>query len=167
MALTVENGTGLAAAESFISEADADTYLTEHADPATWTGANTAEKEAALRYATEWLDGKYEWDGTIKVTTQALGWPRTSAYDNESRLAASTSVPGRVERATCEVALSHLSDALNATQARGGAVRREKVGSLEVEYEPGAAAEVQLPHISRILNGLGSLKGSVIRMVRA
>jgi len=162
MALTVEDGTGLAAAESYISEADADTYFGERGSPTAWTGLASAAKESALRYATEWLDGQFDWVGTVVnfSTPQALGWPRNNASDHEARTLASTSVPARVEDATCEVALAHAGTALNATQARGGQVVREKVGSIEVEYQPGAPAEESLPHVVRMLRGYGTPKSS-------
>ena len=42
MALTHEDGTGKADAESYLSVTDADTYHTAHGDPAAWSGATTA-----------------------------------------------------------------------------------------------------------------------------
>lgn len=151
MALTVEDGTGLAAADSYISEADADTYFANHGSPSAWSAATSAQKESALRYATGWLDGKYAWVGELVSTTQALAWPRYDAEDREGRLLASNAVPQKVKDAACEAALLHLSNPLNATFARGGEVVRERLGSLEVQYRAGAPAEVQAPHIDRLL----------------
>ena len=48
MAIIVEDGTGLANANSFISVAGADAYWAEVTTPALWNAANTAAKEAAL-----------------------------------------------------------------------------------------------------------------------
>ena len=158
MALVVEDGTGLATAESYISVSDTDTYFTERGSPTDWTGLSTANKEAALRYATEWLDGRFEWIGGVVDYNdpQALGWPRVDAEDREGRIVLSTIVPAKVKDATCEVALAHAGTALNATQARGGQVLREKVGSIEVEYQPGAPAEDVMPHVTRMLRGYGT-----------
>lgn len=154
MALIVEDGTGLATADSYVSEADATAYFADRGSPTAWTGASSANREAALRYATAWLDGRYRWVGAVVRSTQALRWPRCSAEDDEGRLLASNTVPQRVKDATCEAALSHLSNALNATLERGGEIEREKVGPLETVYRSGAPAETTLPHVDRLLRGL-------------
>ncbi|MDP6699586.1 MAG: hypothetical protein QGH25_08050, partial [Candidatus Latescibacteria bacterium] len=109
MALTVEDGTGLAAAESYVSVAAADTYHTENTDDdADWTGADTAAKEAALRQATVWLDSEFTWKGAIKREAQALGWPRTGATDFEDRAVDEDSIPAKLEDACAHLALYHL-----------------------------------------------------------
>jgi hypothetical protein len=170
MAITVEDGTGLAAAESYISEANADTYFTSRDAPVAWTGLTTALKESALRYATEWLDGRFTWVGAVANTAapQALGWPRVSAVDHEGRTILSTTVPAKVADATCEVALAHATTALNSAQARGGQVASEKVGSIQVSYQFGAPAEDALPHIARMLRGYGvSITSGIIDVVRS
>jgi len=77
MALTVEDGTGKANADSYISQTDADTYFSNHDSPTAWTGLTSDQKDAALRYATTALDGLFAWEGFVVTSTQALGWPRS------------------------------------------------------------------------------------------
>lgn len=154
MAFTVENGTGLAAANSYLSEADADTYFTDRGSPAAWTGATSANKEAALIYASQWIDGRFDFVGEVQTLTQGLKWPRASAYDSEGRLESGSAVPARIEAATAELALLHLGTALNSTFARGGQVTREKIGPIDVQYADGAPVEKTFPHVARILEGL-------------
>lgn len=76
-AFLVEDGTGLAAATSYVSEAYADDYL-----GSSWA-ADTAAKEAALMAATEYVDAR--WGTKFKsyplVETQALEFPRTKLYN--------------------------------------------------------------------------------------
>ncbi len=168
MALIHEDGTGLATAESYMSVADADTYFTNHGSPAAWTGATTPAKEAALRFATAWLDGQYAWVGLVKASTQALAWPRIGGYDSEGRAVDDASVPRRIKEAVGEVALAHLGSALNATLARGGAVKREQVGPLAVEYMDWAPDENTLPFVDRLVKGLlASGSASVVMIARA
>jgi hypothetical protein len=64
MTLTVEDGTGKADAESYISVADADTYFTAR-NNATWAALSTSDKEAALRKATDYMLQAYRvrWAG--------------------------------------------------------------------------------------------------------
>tara|TARA_R110000824_G_scaffold38391_5_gene117308 strand:- start:168 stop:680 length:513 start_codon:yes stop_codon:yes gene_type:complete len=169
MALTVETGSGLAAADTYVTLTAADTYFAARDAPAAWTALSNALKESALKYATEWLDGHYEWVGVIKTLTpaQALGWPRTNAFDHETREIEVDAVPVRIERACCEVALAHADSALNATQARGGAVASEGVGPLKIAYFDWASVEPTMPHITRLLRGYGrSVSSGVVDIVR-
>lgn len=163
MSIVVETGAGLTNANAYLSEADADAYFADRGNPTAWTGAN---KAAALIYATAHIDGRYNFVGSVQVLTQSLKWPRLDAYDDEGRLEASGAVPTRIEYATAELALLHLSTALNSTHSRGGQVTREKVGSLEVSYADGAPAEVQTPHVTRILSGLLSTGLGVVTIGR-
>ena len=162
MALVVEDGTGKSNSDSFISQSDADTYFTNHDAPTAWTCLASAKKDAALRYAATTLDGNWIWDGTITVTTQALGWPRTGVEDDEGRDIASAAIPERVKTAQCELALLHTSSALNSNYDRGNAIRREKVGPIETEYFESATMEARLPIIDRIVHGLGSRRARVM-----
>lgn len=156
MALTVETGSGSSTADAYISQADADAYFAERGSPSAWSALSSDGKDAAIRYATTTLDGLYAWTGTIVLTTQALGWPRSGATDREGRTLASNDVPARVEDAVCELALLHAGTALNASYARGGAIRRERVGPLDTEYSAGASIEPLLPILDRIIFGIGT-----------
>ncbi len=160
MALTVEDGTVVASADSYISQADADTYFTNHDDPSDWTGATSALKDSALRFAVMTMDGMFEWSGAVQSSTQVLGWPRTSAEDAEGRAIASSTIPQRIKDAQCELAVQHIGSPINAALDRGGDVRRERAGPVEVEYSEGAAAEQVKPLIERILLGLGKRRGA-------
>ena len=93
MALEVEDGTGKEDADSYLSLADADLYWDNHGAPSEWTGADDSDKEGALRYGTDFLDGKFTWRGFITTSTQALGWPRGGVFDDEGRLLDSESIP--------------------------------------------------------------------------
>lgn len=175
MSLVVEDGTGLATAESYISVADAATYLTAAygTAPASWTAATTATKEAALRAAARWIDARYSWPGQCLVLdpAQALAWPRAGAIDREGRTVDAASVPQRIKDSTCEAAILHLAGTLVTTSRdRGGMVKRVKVGELEKEYADGAPGGRTYPWIDQLLAGLALFGGggavSAIRLVR-
>jgi len=114
MALVVEDGTGLAAAEAYISEADADAYFAIRAIPAAWTAASSAEKEAALRMATEFMDSTWgvRWKGSASSFEQALDWPRSYVYDANNFLLASDELPTNLTRACAELAARQLVEEL-------------------------------------------------------
>jgi hypothetical protein len=156
MTLILEDGTGLSNAESYASVAEANTYFTNRNITA-WTGTD-AVKEAALRKATDYLDATYSWAGSgILVDTQALGFPRLDLYDSEGRDISST-VPKKLKNATCELALASLSGDLLKNKENSNFVKREKVGSIEVEYRDNAVEDRQYVLAERLLVGLFSSK---------
>lgn len=128
--MTVEDGTGLSTAQSYVSVADADTYHTAHGNT-TWTGVD-ALKEAALVRATQALDARYSWQGFRLVETQALDWPRYDAYDVDGYYL--SGVPQGIKDALCELALLELVTPGELTESVEVSVKREKVGVLETEY---------------------------------
>jgi hypothetical protein len=164
MALVVEDGTGKADAESYVSVADTDTYFSDR-NITTWTGTD-AVKEAALRKATEYLDATYSWAGSgVVETTQALGMPRKDLYDNEARDISET-VPTGLKRATMELALASLSAELLPNQTNSDYVKKEKVGTLEIEYMDNAPARKMYLLANRLLSGLYLTKVGMRRAVR-
>lgn len=111
MALIVEDGTGMADANSYESVENADAYFSARGITA-WSG-NGPVKEAALIAATEYVD--IRWRGKLKgelqfPDTQALLFPRINVYDEEGRLLSGT--PKELRFATCEYALISLSQVL-------------------------------------------------------
>ena len=165
MGFTVESGAGLSTANSYVSVTDADDYhtLRQNTD---WSSFTTEEKQAALVYATAYIDSKFDWPGYVKETTQALDWPRLSAQDNEHRIM--TGIPNKLKDAVCELALVHYTEQkLNQTFDRGGAIKSEQVGSVSVEYFSGAAAGNTYPFLESILSSLiVSGSSSVIQLIR-
>lgn len=159
MTITVEDGTGLSTANSYVSEADATTYFIDR-DVEDWhnyTGTN--DKEAALVRATAAIDGLYRgsFPGYKKLSRdQALEWPRSYAYDIEGNLIDSDSVPTEIVQATCEAALRELNDpgSMSPDLERGGDIRRMKAGSVEIEYGAGATSTTAFTIIGRLLSGI-------------
>lgn len=136
MALITEDGTGLSNAESYISVADADAYFTLRNSPEDWTLATVSVKEAALRYATEWLDNQYNWYSSILNSSQALGFPRIDFFDKEGRII--TGIPTKIKNATCEMALNYLKDDFSDSNREG--IQSETVGSASITYRGGGKA---------------------------
>lgn len=153
MSLTVEDGTGLSNADSYLSIADADTYHSDRGN-SSWTGTDTV-KEQYLRKATEYLDRTFDWLGDIKKTTQSLNWPRDNVEDKQGR-DLSDQVPVIIKNATAELALEIISSDLDANTTKSDYVKREKVGQLEIEYKDGSPSSKQFNRVVKMLNGLYS-----------
>lgn len=165
MALVVEDGTGLATAESFISVADTDTRHTNLGNTA-WTGT-TAAKEQALRRATEYMQQVYRsrWKGNRHTTTQALSWPRNSVVVDDFVVIESNVVPVEVKNACADLALKSLSETLAPDLTR--AVVREKVGPIETEFDRGSPQAKRYRAIDLMLAPLLKGAGATALLVRA
>lgn len=166
MALIVEDGTGLSTAESYISVADADTYIAAYRGAnTTWDAATDTAKEVAARQATKYLDGTSSWKGMKEFSTQALAWPRIYAYDETG--IAYDGIPVALEQATAEVMfLIVTGETITETVTRGGQTVREKVDVIEVEYSQSASVQPHFPIISRLVADLVASGGGMGRVVR-
>ncbi len=162
--LIVEDGTGLANAESYIAVADADARHAALGNSG-WTGSDTV-KEAALRRATQFMEQAYRsiWKGTRLTRVQALSWPRYGATVDGYDLASNV-VPTEIANACADLALRGLTADLNADQTRG--IVREKVGPLETEYDRNSPQGTRYRSVDMILAPF--LKGSsaMVGLVRA
>ena len=78
MTLIVEDGTGLATAESYATVAQADAYHAAMGNTA-WASLATAAKEVALRLASQYMTVLYQWRGNKFNLDQALAYPRDFA----------------------------------------------------------------------------------------
>lgn len=134
MSLIVEDGTGLATAESYISVADAGTYHTNRGNAA-WAALSTDTiREQCLRKATDYMIQAYtdRWQGVRYVAeTQALDWPREGVVVNGEEVAY-TVVPTIIKNACAELALKAATATLLEDQEQG--VLSETVGPISVTY---------------------------------
>lgn len=153
-----------AGTDSYLNLAEADAYWAARGNP-DWAAAAVADKEKALREATQYLDGRFDWVGDHPGGGQALGWPRLGALDHEGRALAG--IPLKVGEATAELALEALSGRLLAAEPRGGRTRREKVGPLEVEYQRAAPGGRSFGFVVLLLKGLLRNDPNAPRLVRA
>lgn len=152
MSFVVEDGTGLATANSFLSVADADLYHADRRSADTWDALTTAQKQAFLIEATTWINSLNWESGQPIGDTQALFFPAFGAYDRNDYMIDSDIVPPQVEHATAELAHRIRGAEVEADQERQK--NKVKVGSMAVEYDAYAALEKQYPFVLRILQGM-------------
>lgn len=170
MALIVEDGTNVANAESYVSEADADTYHTAYGNPTAWSGATSANKEAALRTATRYLDAKYRlrWKGARTNGTQILAWPRADVVDFDDFDLASNVIPQKLKDAASVMALRSIAEDILPDVDNPGDVKSESVNvgpiSESTEYVGGRS---QLKSYTLVEGLLADLLGAANRLERA
>lgn len=162
MSLVVEDGTGVADAESYISVADADAYFAARGNAA-WAGLDETSKEAALRKGCDYLESFYKWKGMRATATQTLSWPRKCVVVDGVAVP-SDSVPSAVSRANAELALRASSGDLAADE--GSQVTRETVGPITVEYAQGARQNPRYAGVDAMLSAY-TLGGGQVAVVRA
>lgn len=154
--------------DSYLSVADADTYWSNRNNDV-WAAADTADKEKALREATQYIDGAYDFIGT-QITTNVLAWPRYDVYIYEGNFAGvsynSDTIPPQIKNATAELALEALSNKLLPSKDRGGLVKREKIDVIEVEYLPFAPSNKSYDFVSMLIKPLLTGGSNMKRLVR-
>lgn len=166
MALVVEDGTGLANAESYISVAAASARHTSLGNLAWATAASDTIREQALRRAAAYMEQAYRerWRGTRLLRAQALSWPRYGAmadgYPIDSNI-----VPADVAAVNADLALRALSDDLNADLERG--VLRKKLGPIEKEFDPYSPQQKRYRAIDMALAPYLKGAGASVSLVRA
>lgn len=172
MALIVENGTGLIDANSYITVAYADTYHSNRGNTA-WATLTTTVKEQLLIKSTDYIEQVYRlrWLGYRHTEEQALSYPRDEVprrdftFLNQFSFYPNDVVPNEIKSACAELALKANNEALAPDIAR--IAKREKVASLEVEYDIYSPAYVVFRAIDNIVAPfLSSLTGNVKRVVR-
>lgn len=128
--------------DTYISLGDADTYFANRLYSTIWTGADSADREKALRMAAKALD-RESYLGKITSYTQTMAWPRSGVQDSAGREIERTAVPAAVVDAQCELALTYLAD--DPTQDDGTrGVRRMVADTVTMEYD-GRAPVRRLP----------------------
>lgn len=182
MTLTVEDGTGLADSDSYVSLADCAVYHESRGNMC-WSDAQFTDvvREAALRRATFYIDPKYRdrFPGyQTKGRGQSLEWPRTGAYvqipDNGRSAAlytgnnpdyywsqgqyfiASNVVPREILWATCEAALREMTcwNILNGDLSRKDLALSTTVVTTKITYGPAAPDSTVFRRIDDTLKSL-------------
>jgi hypothetical protein len=133
MALIIETGVGIPDAESYTSVAEADDYHAKRGNGA-WALLALERREQLLRQATDYMTVYAgAWKGSRGSAVQALEWPRLGASANGFPVPADQ-VPPAVKTACAILALKATASG-GLTPDSKPAVKRKKLGPIEVEYQ--------------------------------
>lgn len=178
MPLIVEDGTGRTNADAYVSVAEADAYFATR--NTAWAGYTNDAREAAIRFATSWLDDTYLslWKGFRVLESQALAWPRDNSpgytlmwqrgtypkaqgylYDLDGFPIMPNTVPRAVKRACMEAAILKAGGVDFAKAATTTAVRKTSRSVDRVSYSEEYVAAVskrdaRIQAIDNLLTGL-------------
>lgn len=149
---------------TFISIADADSFWAAR-NGANWFG-NTG-REAALVLATDYINSRYDWPGSIVDDTQALNWPRKDAFDCEGRKL--EGIPKPVKDATAWLAGYALDNELFTAGGKDDIISRVKAGSVEVEWnaeETLESTDADFKFLNIVLSSIVHTNKSQVRLTR-
>lgn len=122
--LVIEDGLGMSNSESYIDVAFADAYFLKRGITE-W--ATLTNREQLIIRAMDYIENNYTYQGTKLVSTQSLQFPRLICGET-------VLPPLSLKNAVCELALKSNEEDLLADTDK--TTIREKVGTLEVEYDP-------------------------------
>ncbi len=123
MSIIIESGNGDSNSESYVDVAYVDAYFLKRGINE-WAGLTN--REQLIVRAMDYIENNYSYQGTKLVSTQSLQFPRL--------INGETVYPVALKNAVCELALKSNEEDLLADTDK--TTIREKVGTLEVEYDP-------------------------------
>ena len=160
MALIIENGSQVANANSYVTDAEYTTYATLKG---LTVGANAAKREVELLRAMDYLQGfETSMQGTRASSTQGVSFPRYNVV-LYSYLLASDFIPKELKNSQFEAAVYAHTGTLILNEAIKN-VSKERLGDLEVNYFKGGQSEKVI--VKRALVYLEPLLKSFDKLVR-
>lgn len=153
MALTIEDGTIVANAVSYVTAAEARAYALARG---VTLSAVDAEVEQLLIRAMDYLEAKRaQYQGAKVDPLQSLQWPRTDVIIDCNEFPFDE-IPNELKKAQCQLALeAHNGIDLMPTRS-GGFVKLEKVGPIETQFSEkvGAGVSPDMTAVDALLSPL-------------
>lgn len=176
MPVAIDATVGGASSNSFVTLAEAATYMEGRLNASAWeTDATTDSKNRALVEATRELN-VLVYEGFRATSTQALAWPRYGAVDPDQfgagHLYESTEIPQRIKDAECELALEFIKAGTTdvaALPVTDGVIQKV-VDVLSTTYADPTKRKQGLQRFPRVYKLIAPLldgAGSSLRVVRA
>jgi len=166
MAIIVEDGSVVPNANSYVSVADATTYLAANIHvSAAWVALSTEQKENLLIWATRELDNRVDWKGSKTDPESSLRWPRVGVFDRDGNLIADDVIPKQLKDAVCELARYLMAGDRSADTGREG-IKVLQVDVVRLEFDEYYKTQFLPNEIGYILAGLGYVSGGTPRFPR-
>lgn len=164
---TVEDGTGLTTATSYLSISDSNDLMEVNIHAFDdWSAIKDTTKKKLLSWASQYLDEHVRWYGTKTVDDSALRWPRTSVCTVDGIEIDSGTIPAQLKLATVKVASVLAEEDVTANVTSTGELTRIKADVVELEFaemdpsQNANTAEDNLRHdINAWIKGLGTISG--------
>lgn len=153
----IEDGTGVANANGYVTEAEASDYIEANANAfATWTVLTSDQKERLLAWSTRYIEYRMMFEGTKLNVENVLAWPRECAYDHENTLIADTTIPIRLKHAIMEMTRFLLARDLGEDLASDGLISLI-VDVIELEFVEGFVPKTIPDDVFLLISSLGTI----------
>ena len=139
MAVTLDATLSGATSNSYIDMTSAVAIAANIPGGGDWVALGEEERNLSLIVATRWLE-TLTYAGSRCAATQRLKWPRSGA-SCDGVVSECTTIPYRIQEAEVTLAIKYTTDpGLFPGEGSGGVaqgtyVKRQKLGSLEIEYD--------------------------------
>lgn len=161
--MALDTTIGGASSDSYVTLAEWQAYWDARGIDLTQHG-HDASHEANLRRAADVLDATYQWVGLKQYKVQARGWPRVWTPLIDGYAIDPDTIPQAIKNAQMELAYL-IHEGADPFATYDGAVKREKVDVIEVEYQ-GGKGRPMYTGIDRILRDYVKAGAGQIAMVR-
>jgi hypothetical protein len=160
MALTIETGAGVLAADSYVTATELDAFAVSY-----WGAAlsgDTASKEAALRRAAAYLDG-LTWTGQKAHgrDRQSMAWPRGWVTDRDGYAIAADEVPQEVKEAQMILARAELTEPGSLSPTFTASKQKTLVEVKGIKWQASGAGASPGSSRAYVIDALDRLKGLV------
>ncbi len=158
--IAVEDGRGLADANSYVSVSYADLYA-RNRNWDTWLSQSRYVRSAAVIKATDYVDSLFQWKGSRKFRDQSLSFPRVNIMDSDGFLL-DGEIPERLRRAVCEAAFQVVDQyTLFLKRDADGPLKksRKKADVAEIEKEYFSNKEFKVDYTSSFQSLDSMLRG--------
>ncbi len=169
MAVVIIATAGAVDANSYLTLAEAETYFESSLYSATWAAATDPTKNIALVMATRLLDVHMNWNGSKANDndSQALDWPRSSAYDKNNLLIDDAIIPDLLKEGAAEFAQVMIAeDRTDEPDTLG--IKDMKAGSLAMTFDANDRRKTLPDKVFQMVKSLGSRNSgsSIVDVVR-
>jgi len=128
MAFTVEDGSKVAGANSYVDLEFACDYFADRGETR-WDSMSSQDQRVALIKATDYIDKRFgmQFSGYRNTRDQSLQWPRFDACYQDDWWISSNEIPKELKQATCEYALQAALTGSLITQSSSSGTASPKV----------------------------------------
>ena len=157
MALIIEDGSGVANANSYVTAAQWDAWATARGIS---HSHSTSKIEEFILTAMDYIEAQ-NFLGRKATNAQSLQWPRTEVYI-DSYSVNSDEIPNQLKNALYEVTRT-VADGNFALSARGRQTTQEKIGEITVTYKNNASMNKETPAVTSALRKITKSANAVSR----
>lgn len=141
--MAIDATPGGSTSNSYATVAEADVYMGNRPHSSAWLDMETADKEAALIWATSLIDATVCFTGSASSGAQALAWPRKGMVNRNGFAIADNVIPPDLKRALFEMSAKvAVTDPTQVSEAAAAGITKIKAGPVELNFADSSETEI-------------------------